>query len=313
MSSSSTRGLGWVGITSLIVCVVLIALLVAATLIFRWDKQVLLAWQEQQTDAKTRAQSVWLPDYRLVYETDISLPAKDELSGLSWSPQTNSLFAVTGPTAALVELSLQGAVLRRTNLQNLSDPEGIEVLPSGLIGIVDERRRRLFLVAQDALKAESLDMNHVPSFDLGFADAANKGFEGLGWDSVQSRLVFAKERDPIALLHAVLPTQDAPLVLTEQISAHSLIVRDLSSVTFDARTGHLLLLSDESHAILELDQQGEPRSFMRLLAGFSGLERGIRQAEGLAIDNTGRIYVVGEPNHLYVFERTQHDSRSAKP
>lgn len=303
MSPSRPRGLGWIGIASLSLCVISLVLLVVATLIFHWDKQLLLAWQEQQTDAKTRANSVWLPDYRLVYAANIALPAKDELSGLSWNPHTNTLLGVTGKTTALVEFNLQGTVLRRTYLQNISDTEAVEVLPNGLIGVVDERLRRLFLVEQNALGVESLDIDQVPSFDLGFADAANKGFEGLGWDSVYEQLVFAKERDPMALLHATLPEQSTPILLTEWISTDSLMLRDLSSVTVDLRTGHLLLLSDESQAILELDLQGKPRSFMRLWGGFSGLERGIRQAEGLTIDASGRIYVVGEPNQLYVFER----------
>ena len=80
-------------------------------------------------------------------------------------------------------------------------------------------------------------------------------------------------------------------------------MRDISSVTIDPRTGHTLMLSDESRLLVELDLQGRPRSFIRLLGGLNGLIDGIDQAEGVAMDERGNIYVVGEPNRFYVFSR----------
>ncbi len=37
-------------------------------------------------------------------------------------------------------------------------------------------------------------------------------------------------------------------------------MRDLSSLAIDPRSGHLLLLSDESRLLLELDLDGQPRA-----------------------------------------------------
>src|SRR3546814_4824935 len=56
---------------------------------------------------------------------------------------------------------------------------------------------------------------------------------------------------------------------------------DLSSVHFDERTGHLVLLSDEAKMMLELDAEGELVSFRSLWSGFAGLERSVPQAEGM--------------------------------
>src|SRR5690606_40830262 len=82
-----------------------------------------------------------------------------------------------------------------------------------------------------------------------------------------------------------------------------LFVRDLSSLDYDASTGHLLALSDESQLILEINADGRPISSLSLRAGRHGLQRNVPQAEGLAMDDKGRLYVVCEPNLFYVFEK----------
>ena len=68
------------------------------------------------------------------------------------------------------------------------------------------------------------------------------------------------------------------------------------------------LAIDQGHVealrlLVELDLQGKPRSFIALFGGLNGLVQGIEQAEGVAMDGEGNIYVVGEPNRFYVFSR----------
>ncbi len=76
----------------------------------------------------------------------------------------------------------------------------------------------------------------------------------------------------------------------------------LSSVHFDERTGHLVLLSDEAKMMLELNAKGELVSFRSLWSGFAGLERSVPQAEGMTLDARGNLYLVSEPNLFYAFE-----------
>ena len=96
---------------------------------------------------------------------------------------------------------------------------------------------------------------------------------------------------------------DGAVGALKALPSQPLLVRDLSSVTIDPRSGHTLLLSDESRLLVELDLQGKPRSFIALFGGLNGLVQGIEQAEGVAMDGEGNIYVVGEPNRFYVFSR----------
>ncbi|TBW03972.1 DNA-binding protein [Azotobacter chroococcum] len=280
-------------------------LLVLAVLVvgreWRWLDLLRLSWQECRTEPAARAAGVWLPDYRLALEVELAGLEEDETSGLTWNPQTGTLFTVTGKHPQLVEISPEGAVLRRIRLTGFSDPEGVEALGDGRLAIVDERRRLLALFRLPP-GADSFDLADAQRVDLGFAAAGNKGFEGLGWDARTNRLLLALERPP-ALFGLAVSAEGAAGEL-QPLPGEGLPVRDLSSLTVDPRSGHFLLLSDESRLLVEFDREGRPLSFISLLGGFNGLGRGIKQAEGVAMDAAGNLYVVGEPNRFHVFRKT---------
>ena len=93
-------------------------------------------------------------------------------------------------------------------------------------------------------------------------------------------------------------------VLQDRERDARLFVRDLSSLQFDERSGHLLALSDESRLVLELDVEGKPLNTLSLRKGYQGLQATVPQAEGIAMDEAGTIYLVSEPNLFYVFKRS---------
>ncbi|MGY8819659.1 MAG: SdiA-regulated domain-containing protein [Pseudomonadales bacterium] len=279
-----------------------IAMAVLVGWMLHWDDQLKLYWQEQYVDSQERAASIWLPDYELALETTLFGLEDDETSGLTWNAATGTLFTVTGQNPQLVEFSPGGVVLRRITLTGFSDPEAVEALDDGRLAIVDERRR-LVAVFRLAPGVESLDLDDLATYDLGFDGAGNKGFEGLAWNPRTKRMLLAKERDPQGLFELPFPGEDGAAGILEAWPEQPLLVRDISSVTIDPRTGHAVMLSDESRLLVELDQRGRPLSFIRLLGGLNGLVEGIDQAEGVAMDGHGDIYVVAEPNLLYVFRR----------
>lgn len=278
-----------------------LGLLIAGHLL-HWDDQLRLYWQEQSVSEETRAAGIWLPDYRLVLETELAGLEEDETSGLTWNPLTGTLFTVTGQNPQLVEFTAGGVILRRIRLDGFADPEAVEALGDGRLAIVDERRH-LLAVFHLQPGVEHLDLAELVSYDLGFAEAGNKGFEGLAWNPQTRRLLLAKEREPLGLFSLPFPGEDGAAGTLEAVPGAHLLVRDLSSVTIDPRSGHTLLLSDESRLLVELDLEGKPRSFISLFGGLHGLVRGIQQAEGVAMDAEGNIYVIGEPNRFYVFSR----------
>ena len=267
------------------------------------DDRARLWFKQHTTPEAERAAYVWLPDYRAVIQAlPIEGLEQDETSGLTYNEQTGTLFTVTGHTPQLVELSRQGKVLRRIELKGFSDPEAVEVMAQGRMAIIDERKRRLVSFSLEP-DQHVLDAAHYPSLDLGFEQAGNKGFEALAWDARSQRLVLGKERSPMGIFAVTLDQQHLPSGAPTLLSHAHLGVRDISSLSIDPRTGHALLLSDESRLLLELNRAGELVSFMSLGRGGAGLEQGIEQPEGIAVDEQGDIYIVAEPNLFYRFSK----------
>ncbi|MDH4607855.1 SdiA-regulated domain-containing protein [Pseudomonas sp. BN102] len=284
----------------------LAAVLAGATALTRymhWDDRALVWFGEQQLSQEQRAASIWLPGYKAVLQgKPLAGLENDETSDLAYNPVTGTLFTVTGKSPTLVELSRDGEVLRRIPLKGFSNPEGVAVLEGGHVAVTDERRRTLSIFELDP-ETRELSADSVPEFDLGFPDSGNKGFEGIAWDPVQSRLLLGKERGPTAMFSLGSDGNQGLGAALRPLPSYGLGMRNLSALSIDPRTGHILVLSAQSNLLLELDEQGQPVSFISLMGGLNGLDRNIPRAEGVAMDESGNIYVVSEPNLFYVFRK----------
>ena len=266
-------------------------------------------WQEWRNTAELRQGALWLPDYQVEIEAR-PIAGLENVSALTFDPDRRSLFSVTNKNTELLELSLQGEVLRRIPLTGFGDTEAVEYISQGIYVISDEKRQRLFRVHVDQ-HTRWLDAADSEQLTLGLDSHGNNGHEGLAYDAVGKRLFIAKERDPLRILtvtgfpHEGYGVQQEVRVEGNYQRDRELFVRDLSALQFDAHTGHLLAVSDESRVILELDITGRPISSMFLWRGLHGLKRGVPQAEGLAIDDQGVLYLVSEPNLFYRFAKPQ--------
>ena len=289
-------------------CITLVALLAAGfaaqhfRLFERTWFQISQMWHPANPDA------INLGDYRAVMQGKVIEGLEDDVSALTFDPLRKSLFTVTNKKAELIELSLDGRVLRRIALVGFGDAEAVEFIGENTYVITDERQQRLIKVKVDD-NTRVLDARDAEQLTLGINPSGNKGFEGLAYDSVGKRLFVAKERDPMLIYEVRGFPQSNPQkpyathVVSNPRRDARLFVRDLSSLQFDERTGHLLALSDESKLLLELGLDGKPISTLSLKKGQHGLTRSVPQAEGVAMDDEGTIYVVSEPNLFYVFKK----------
>ena len=267
-----------------------------------WDDRGALWVLERFESPTEQNESVWLPSYTAVIDAK-PLPGmeKDEASDLAYSPLSKTLFSVMGKNPFLVELTLDGDVLRKIPLVGWSNPEGLTVMENGLLAIVDEREHLLTIIKIDA-DTKSLNIADFPQYDLGPSKNQNKAFEAIAWDPRRQHLLLGEERPPALFVWK----SDGSQVLTgnkQKVPSDALDLRNLSALSIDPRTGHTLVLSADSHMLLELDELGEQVSFMTLLGGFNGLKKTIPRAEGVAIDENGTLYMVSEPNLFYRFEK----------
>lgn len=249
------------------------------------------------------------PDLRV--ERD-ALPIEglgDNLSGLTWSDRTQSLFAVLNAPPTVVELSPEGRLLRQIPILNAKDTEGITFVEGSRFLIVDEADQSIDLV-EIGPDTREIVLGQGPKLGLDFGFQRNMGFEGVSWDSLRQTLFLVQEMLPLRVLKVegladafagagfALRISDWPLDWRDQIA-----LVDLSSVTLHEASGHLLLLSHMSGMLVELDAEGQTVASLSLREGQAGLGADIPQAEGLAVDGAGRVFIVSEPNLFYRFAK----------
>ena len=294
--------------TVFIICIMLV-LLIVCSVAAQHDRLPARLWfNVSQLLQPVEPDAIKLGEYHVVLQGMEIKGIEDDASSLTFDPIRQTLFTVTNKDAELFELSLDGRILRRIKLIGFGDAEAVEFVGENTYVIADEREHRLFKVKVDD-NTRVLDARDAEQLTLGLHKPSNKGFEGLAYDPVGKRMFVAKERDPM-LIYEVrgFPLDNSRQPSAIHVATHpqrdaGLFVRDLSDLEHDKRTGHLLALSDESKLLLELGLDGKPISTLSLKKGQHGLARSVPQAEGVAMDDKGTVYVVSEPNLFYRFEK----------
>lgn len=282
-------------------------LLVAGGATLHYQKLDVFLWQNWKLNRQSPPeQAIGLGRYRVDIDA-LPLPGVgDDLSALTYNHERDSLFGLINGTPLLLEISLEGEVLRSVRIEGAEDMEGLSHIGGNRYVIAEERRQRLLIIElPDAV--QTLDVSKAPRLTIAIDEAGNKAFEGLSWDEKTQQLLVVRERNPLRVLIVdgfVNDSNSSPRIDISEKSMFEeseLFLSDLSSVVADSESGHLLLLSDESRMVVEYSADGQPLSMLGLRRGFHGLQRTIPQAEGLAIDSQRRIYVVSEPNLFYRF------------
>lgn len=294
-----------------IVFVVALALLFAACLRFSWHSQLYGHWHNKWYGNQAPEKNIWLPYYRSVIDAK-PLPGVTNLSGIAYDFDRGRMLGITnGAPMEILALSREGEVLEHYPLIGFQDTEGIAYIGGGRVVIADEAKQQLDIItlpetpgpihAEDArFLAIGVNLsNH------------NKGFEGVTYDVANDRVLAVKERDPRQLysVTGMLASLGGSLQiriddLTSWVD-RSVFSRDLSECFYDPRTGHLLMLSEESNNVTELDEKGNFVSIMSLLSLAGDLKKNVPQAEGMTMDADGELYIVSEPNLFYRFTKAK--------
>ena len=177
----------------LLLAVLLVALtaLVLLGQSFRVFDRAWFAVQEWRHADAWKERSIWLPDYRVRIEAQPIEGLNDDVSALTFDPDRRTLFTVTNQPAQIIELSLQGKVLRTIPLTGFGDAEAIEYISRGVYVITDERQQRLVKVRLED-DTRFIDAADAQQLSLGIGLNGNKGFEGLAYDAEGKRLFVAR-------------------------------------------------------------------------------------------------------------------------
>lgn len=285
-------------------------LLVYPTLTLHLHERLYFWLKTASSAAPSEVRSLRLSEYRVRVEARPVAGVTRNLSGLSYDDDRQQLWAVINTPPELLAMSTRGDVLARYPLNGFQDVEAVAYLGDDLLVLADERRQELVAVPLPSLPGPLRRADYrALTLDIDNPQRKNHGLEGLGYDRAGDRLFVVKERSPRRLYEIrgfkanLRGDPNLTVIDRDAWVRNKNFAADLSSVEFDERTGHLVLLSDKSKLMMELDQDGNLVSYRSLWGVFAGLKQSVPQGEGVTFDGDGNLYLVSEPNLFYVFSR----------
>lgn len=259
--------------------------------------------------------------YDLPEPTHTSAPTNNllaqEVSAVTYNWDTDSLFVVGDGGTSITQISKTGQLIDTMTLAQGSspqgtefyDPEGLTYIGNGQFVMTEERDRTAVLVTYQA--GTTLTRANAPTVALG-TNVGNVGIEGLSFDPLTGGYIFAKEKTPISVFQSTIDFVNgtasngsaSTVNNIDLFGSSGLNVLDLADVyalsniataVGTDEEGNLLLLSQESAQILEVDRAGNILSTLTLVSDPGNpLDIASQQHEGLTMDADGYLYVVSE-------------------
>lgn len=228
----------------------------------------------------------------VLYEETI-MEVSDNLSGLTWDDESQSLMVIINSPAMVIQLSETGKVIQRIPLTNMEDTESIAFIEDNQFFIAEERIRSITKISLNLTGARYTRVSPGFVFDLG--GKRNEGIEGIAYSKQHDILFIANEKNPAVVykIEGFVRGQHSGLKI-EKIFAS---VRDISGLAWDEVRQRLYVLSDESKMVREMDING----VIHRESDLSDIIGHIPQPEGIAI-HQDRLYIVSEPNLFYVLK-----------
>ncbi|MGV1755154.1 SdiA-regulated domain-containing protein, partial [Agrobacterium sp. CG674] len=192
-----------------------------------------------------------------------------DLSGLTYSATTGTLFGVSGRPSQIVELSTDGELLRIISLDGVSDPEAIAHVAGDNFLVSDEGRKRILevTIGERASKVTASEPSYYATTDWQFP---NLGYEGL--DIGNGLLYVAQEMLPSAVTVVTRATPGIiPTVREWGMNAFSrLYMLDISSLAIEKESGNVLVMSHQSALIAQYSPEGRVLGGLLLWKGRHG-------------------------------------------
>ncbi|MDB6076592.1 MAG: putative outer rane adhesin like protein [Akkermansiaceae bacterium] len=240
-----------------------------------------------------------------------------EASGVAYNWDTDTLFVACDGGRSVTQVTKAGALVDTMTLAagnspqgtDFYDTEGITYIGNGQFVMTEERDRQLVLFTYVA--GSTLTRSATKTVKLGtFVD--NIGTEGVSYDPQTGGYICLKEISPMGIFQTNVDFNAGTATNGSPATVNSVNLFDpalagmadfadvfaLSNLPFlngRPQSGNLLLLSQESARIVNIDRQGNIASTLQIVADpGSPLTAANEQHEGLTMDRDGILYVVNE-------------------
>ncbi len=215
----------------------------------------------------------------------------DDLSGVTINKNNNNLYMIENDEGKIWQLDTNINYIQTILGGQFGDEEDLVYLNYNNFAIVTEEGN-LYIGSLD-VGENDIDPDDFQKIIFSQHDG-NNGAEGIAYDSLNQIFYIVKEKEPMAFYSFQRPDHenDTTIAVNIPFNAETIfygIIDDLSSITFDYRTNRVLILSDESQKIIDVDPLNG------LIFGELTIN-GMEQPEGLCFLNNHDILIVGEPN-----------------
>ncbi|MGH8529656.1 MAG: SdiA-regulated domain-containing protein [Nevskiales bacterium] len=235
-------------------------------------------------------------EYELVQELVLEGISKDA-SGVTYNPDRDSLYVVANGETALYEYQRSGEFKRKIEIVGFNDTEDLAYLGRDEFALIEERTGALLKILVSDVTARVDRDSAVLLKHLGSSEH-NDGVEGLAYAPDTGNLYLAHERRPRTVSVVNLAKPFARVTELWTLAWYTISPLDYSAVAYRPESGLLWLLSDASSSVTEYTVTGQQVGRIKLRD-----QNGDRlhDPEGMTVDRAGRMYVVAEPNRLYIF------------
>jgi uncharacterized protein YjiK len=258
--------------------------------------------------------------YDLPEPTRTAAPANSllaqEASSVTYDWDTGSLFVVGDGGTSVVQVDKTGALIDSMTLAQGSSPqgtefydtEGIAYVGGGKLVLTEERDRQVNLLTY--VPDTTLSRSDVKTVKLG-TTIDNIGIEGITNDPQTGGFIAVKETQPEGVFQTGIdfaagsatngsPTTESSTNLFDPALAglsdfsDVFALANLSTLT-GPDTSHLLILSQESGKIVNIDRSGQVSSSLTIVGDADNpLSVPEQTHEGVTMDDAGNLYVVSE-------------------
>ncbi|HKE59755.1 MAG TPA: SdiA-regulated domain-containing protein [Pyrinomonadaceae bacterium] len=254
-----------------------------------------------------------------------------EASGVTYDWDTDTLFVVGDGGTSVVQVTKTGQLIDSMTLApgpspqgtDFFDTEGISYVGSGKFVLLEERDRQVNLFTYVA--GGILHKTDVQTVKLG-TTIGNIGLEGISFDPLTSGFICVKEKDPQSIFQtgidfvagtatngSATATSSTdlfnPALANLADFSDVFALSNLPSLSGQTDFNHLLVISQESGQIINIDRSGNVSSSLTIVSDPGNpLSVADQTDEGLTMDRDGNLYIVnenggGDSNHpqLWVY------------